>query len=265
MSDSSDRQIPATPRRREAARRDGLMPVAALPAWAASAGVAILLLPSWGQATVSAACETFRAAIAAAVPGPGRAAEVPWPLPAALVLPTLGVVAASAAAGLVVRFLLDGFSWQPARALPDLRRVDPLAGLRRVFSFGTLTAVLGNGVGLAILTVAIGFAAAPLLAGAAAADPLAESGAWIGAAWRAAAGVVAVAAALSVCQWALARLRFERRLRMTPQEFADEARGMQADPKVRLLHARRARRPVTPPGAPTAAGPRPEPGSRSGR
>lgn len=239
MSDSSDRVIPATPRRREAARRQGMMPVAALPAWAASAGVAILLLPAWGRTTVTAAAAALRDAIATAAPGPRQLAEVAWPLPLALLLPTLGVVAASAAAGLAVRFLLDGFSWQPARALPDLRRVDPLAGLQRIISAGTLTAALGNGISLAILATATACVVAPLVAGAGARDPLVEPASWIGAAWRAAVGLAAVAGVLSACQWALARLRFERRLRMTPQEFADEAKSMQADPKVRLLQQQR--------------------------
>ena len=50
--------------------------------------------------------------------------------------------------------------------------------------------------------------------------------------------VVAVAAAavlLAASQWIVARLRFERRIRMTPQEYADEARSMQAAPQVRLM------------------------------
>lgn len=215
------------------------MPTAALPAWAASAGVAILLLPAWGQATVTAAAEAMRAAIAGAAPLPGRAAETAWPLPAALVMPTLGMVAAAAAAGLAVRFLLDGFSWQPARALPAWGRVDPLAGLRRILSFGTLTTTIGNGIGLAILVAAAAFVMRPLLAAAGAADAFAEPASWVAAMWRAAVGVVAVAALLSVCQWGLARLRFERHIRMTPEEFADEAKSMQADPKVRLLQLRR--------------------------
>ena len=46
-------------------------------------------------------------------------------------------------------------------------------------------------------------------------------------------------AAVAVAQWGLARWRFERRIRMTPQEFADEAKSMQADPKVRLLRQQR--------------------------
>lgn len=238
MSDSSERVIPATPRRREAARREGMMPVAALPAWAASAGVAILLLPAWGRATVTAAADALRLAIATAA-GPRQVAEAAWPLPAALVLPTLGVVVAAAAAGLAVRVLLDGVSWQPARALPDPRRIDLLAGLRRIVSGGTLATALGNGAGLAILVAAAAFVLAPLVAGAGAADPFTDPGAWIGGSWRAAVGLAAVAAVVSACQWALSRLRFERRLRMTPQEFADEARSMQADPRVRLLQQRR--------------------------
>jgi len=48
---------------------------------------------------------------------------------------------------------------------------------------------------------------------------------------------------VAACQWAFARRRFEARIRMTPQEFADEARSMQADPKVRLLQQRRPAQP----------------------
>jgi flagellar biosynthesis protein FlhB len=45
---------------------------------------------------------------------------------------------------------------------------------------------------------------------------------------------VAAAAAVAAAQWGLARLRFEKRIRMTPQEFQEEMKGMEADPKVRL-------------------------------
>ena len=47
--------------------------------------------------------------------------------------------------------------------------------------------------------------------------------------------VVATAGVLAACQWGRARMRFEKRIRMTPDEFKDEPRGMQADPKIRLL------------------------------
>ena len=48
--------------------------------------------------------------------------------------------------------------------------------------------------------------------------------------------LTAAAAGVAASHWSLRRLRFERRIRMTPQEFADEARSMQADPKIRLMH-----------------------------
>jgi flagellar biosynthesis protein FlhB len=48
---------------------------------------------------------------------------------------------------------------------------------------------------------------------------------------------------VAVGQWLLARRRFEHRIRMTPQELADEQKEMQADPRVRLLNQRRSPRP----------------------
>jgi len=42
-------------------------------------------------------------------------------------------------------------------------------------------------------------------------------------------------------QWALARRRFERRIRMTPQEAVEEAKDMRADPRIRLFHMQRRR------------------------
>jgi flagellar biosynthesis protein FlhB len=58
-------------------------------------------------------------------------------------------------------------------------------------------------------------------------------------AWRQFGWLVAAAAVIAACQYAVARLRFEKAIRMTPQEFADEQKSMQADPKVRLMQQRR--------------------------
>jgi flagellar biosynthetic protein FlhB len=160
-------------------------------------------------------------------------------VPAAILLPTLGVVLASTSAALAVRFMLDGLSWEPGRLAPDLQRVDPFAGLRRICSLATLGAIVGSGLGLAALVAATGFAARPLVAIlSAAAGPVTGAQAWA-AASHTLTGLAAAAAAVAVVQWGLARLRFERRIRMTPQEFADEAKSMQADPKVRLLRQQR--------------------------
>lgn len=252
MSNASDRRLPATPRRREAARRQGAMPTAALPAWVASAVVAIILLPWWARTTLAAAAEMMREAIGAA---DGRAAADLFGLPPAAVWgPTAVLVAAGAAAALTVRFLLDGVAFRPGRIAPDLRRIDPRAGLRRIVSRGTLNAIVGHGLGLALLVGAAGLAAGPLRAVLSAADVAPAEGIAWEAARRGLAAVAAAAAVVAGCQWALARLRFEKSIRMTPEEFAAEARSAQADPRVRLLHQRRAAAVSRPPARRSGSG-----------
>jgi flagellar biosynthesis protein FlhB len=76
-------------------------------------------------------------------------------------------------------------------------------------------------------------------AGSAAAAPAA-----VAAPVAAAAPAAVAAACVAAARYAAARLRFERRIRMTPQECADEAKSLQADPKIRLLHQQRSRQPA---------------------
>lgn len=230
MADDSDRVIPATPRRREEARRRGMLPTASLPAWVATAGTAVLLLPAWAAATTSAATALVRESLAAA---PSAGSPLPASLPAVM-MPTLAVLAASAAAGLAVRFVLDGFSWHPARVLPAWSRIDPVAGLARVVSGRTLAAASAAGLGLAVVATSAAVVIGPLLA---ATDGLQAASS----AWRATAWVMAGAAVVAVVAWASARRRFERRIRMTPEEFAEESRSVQSDPKVRLLRQQQRR------------------------
>ena len=252
MSAASDRRLPATPRRREAARRQGAMPTAALPAWVASAVVAILLLPWWARTTLAATSEMMREAIVAAR-GLGTADLFGLP-PVAVWSPTAVLVAAGATAGLAVRFLLDGFALRPGRIAPDLRRIDPRAGLGRIFSRATLNAIAGHGLGLALLVSAAGLAAGPLLSILSAAESAPAAGLAWEAARRGVAAVAAAAAVIAGCQWALARLRFEKAIRMTPEEFAAEARTAQSDPRVRLLLQRRAAAVSRPPARNSGSG-----------
>ena len=83
----------------------------------------------------------------------------------------------------------------------------------------------------------------PLLAVQATLPEPGEIGPLVAVAWRAVAWVVAGAAAVAVGQWLLARRRFERRIRMTPEELAEEHKEMQADPRIRLLNQRRSPQP----------------------
>ncbi len=240
MADTHDRTIPATPRRREQARRQGLGAAADLPAWAASAAVAILLLPAWARQTIPAARDALGEAVTAAVAvNRGAGAGFSWAFAAALLLPTVGLLAASAVAGLAVRFACDGLSWRPGRAAVDPQRINPLAGLGRIFSGGTLATLLMAAAGLAVIVVA-GFVLARPLAGlqSRAVEP-GDLGGVAVAAWRAMAGLALTAVVLAAGQWLLARRRFERSIRMTPTELAEEQKELQADPRVKLLQRQR--------------------------
>ena len=235
MSDSADRTIPATPRRREAARQQGAMPASASLAWVASAVVVVALLPGWMRTTLPAAADMVRGVIATATSVRADTPAVSELVPMSILAPSLGLVLAAAAAGLAVRALCDGISWQPARIAFDLTRIDPLSGARRVFSGRTVMAIMGNAAALLLLGGVAYAVAGPLLGSGTLGDP--TRAALL--AWRQLGWLVAAAAVIAACQYALARLRFEKAIRMTPQEFADEQKSMQADPKVRLMQQKR--------------------------
>ncbi|MCX7413588.1 MAG: EscU/YscU/HrcU family type III secretion system export apparatus switch protein [Planctomycetia bacterium] len=240
MADASDRVIPATPRRREAARQQGSMPNAVLLAWVAMITTAVLLLPGWSRAIVPAAIDYFRQSLATAVRGPSAASLEPSSiLPMALLIPTAVVVLAAAVAGIVVRVLLDGSAWRLGRAAPAWQRIDPLAGLTRIFSRQTLGALVINACCLGALAAAAVLAAGPLVGLVAAAEGHADSDRWLGAVRGLLLPTVAAAFAIAAGQWGLARLRFEQRIRMTPEEFQTEMKSMEADPKIRLMREKR--------------------------
>lgn len=241
MSDSADRTLAATPRRRELARRQGMMPMAALPAWVATVATTLLLLPTWGAATFPAATTLVRESILASSVGPATPPRFDLMLPVSLLLPTLALVAVAGAVGLTVRVCLDGGAWQLSRVAPTLARISLWSGLGRIFALATLAAIVGHACGLALLATTAAVALAPLIriisSGELSHDPVGM----LAAAHRAMLWLVTAAAAVAACTWAVSRLRFERRIRMTPQEHADEARSLEADPKVRLMREQRRR------------------------
>jgi len=242
MSEASDRTIPATPHRREAARQQGAMPMAALLAWVAMVAAVLLLLPGWAMVTVPAAVGMLRQSLRAAIlQPPGASSDLSDLVPTALLLPTVGLVLVSAAVGLLVRFMLDGSSWRLSRALPEFQRIDLLAGLKRMISISTGRMLLGNAVSLVILVVAAAFFARPLVSLSAGSHEVGNPAAFFSIAQQSLLQLAAVAAMVAICQWSLSRRRFEQRIRMTPQEFADESRSLEADPKVRLLREKQFR------------------------
>jgi flagellar biosynthetic protein FlhB len=260
MSDQSQRTIPATPRRREAARQQGMMPLSTLPAWIAAVVTAVALGPAWAAATLPAASEMLEASIVAAGRERGIALDLAAVIPARLVMPTVAVVLVSGGVGLLVRLLLDGAAWRPARIMPAGQRVNPLTGLARIFSLQTAIALGANALALAVVATAAAWAIGPLVVGGATGggiDLVSEPLPLLVRGQRVIFGLSIAAAVVAAAQWAAARWRFERRIRMTPQEFQDEARSLQADPKVKLMREK-TRRQLT-------AAPSPAPDSRSDR
>lgn len=235
MSDAAERSIPATPRRRAAAREEGAAPNAAIPAFVTLVAAAVLLLPGWAQTAVPAAGGFMRESLAAAFAAPhDGGVDHRLLFPARVLLPTAALVVATAGAGLCARFFLDGSAWRLARAAPRWRRIDPFGGAARVLSLATLRAVLWNGLCLAVLVAAMAFATGPLVAVLQAPGPMLDAAPAIAALRGMLLPVLLAAAVVAAAQWSVARLAFERRLRMTPEEFKEEMRGMEADPKIKL-------------------------------
>ncbi|MBN1396011.1 MAG: EscU/YscU/HrcU family type III secretion system export apparatus switch protein [Pirellulales bacterium] len=154
-------------------------------------------------------------------------------------LPVLGLIFL---AGVAVNVLQTGFLFLPQRLKIDPQRVSPLGGLERIFSSSNL---VGLAFGVAKLLVVAAVAGAVLygerqsLAGLAALDPegLALGMFWIS--FRTTLKVGGVLLALAVLDYAYQRWRYERDLRMTPQELREEARNLEGDPR---LAARRKQR-----------------------
>ena len=260
MSDQSQRTIPATPRRREAARQQGMMPLSTLPAWIAAVVTAVALGPAWAKATLPAAAEMLEDSILTAGRERGTALDLSAVIPLRLVMPTVAIVLVSGGVGLLVRLLLDGAAWRPARILPAGHRINPLAGLGSILSPQTAITLGANALALTVVVAAAAWAIAPLVVGSAVGgsiDLVAEPLPLLVRGQRAILGLAIAAAVVAAAQWAAARWRFERRIRMTPQEFQDEARSLQADPKVKLMREK-TRRLLT-------AAPSPAPDSHSGR
>lgn len=231
MTANGDRSIPATPRRREAAREQGLAPTAAAITWPLLAVFVLAALPGWGRATTAAAIAAVQAAAAGDAEGVGRHTL-------AMIGPTAVVVLAALVLLIGVRLLGDGAGWRLGRASFQFSRIDPFAGLRRLFSSNALLRSLLAVVGLSGLLGVVGVTTGPLVAAvrdARASLPgqqqffvpslvAAERFLW----W-----FLAAATLVAVGQWLIQRILFERRIRMTPAEFREELRSLQADPKIR--------------------------------
>jgi flagellar biosynthesis protein FlhB len=235
MSESQDRTLPATPRRREDARNRGLAPNGAVLGWPAMAAVVLFAMPVWCRTTSSA---TVAAIENIQMTGNGGSSYILLPI----VFPTIVVVALALGVLLLVRTFFDGAAWRFDRLAFRFERIDPKAGLQRMISKVTAVRTANSFIGIAILASAAWLLAGPLVV--ALGDFSAHSGAGAGAGegqgselllpavnylW----GILIVAGMVAAADWWLQRFRFERKIRMTPSELREELRGLRSDPKVR--------------------------------
>ncbi len=237
MSESQDRTLPATPRRREDARNRGLAPNGAVLGWPAMAAVVLFAMPVWFRTTSLA---TVAAIENIQMTGNEGSSYVLLPI----VFPTVVVVTLALGVLLLVRTFFDGAAWRLDRLAFRFERIDPKIGLQRIISKLTAIRAANSFIGLAILASAAWLLAGPLVV--ALGDFSAHSGAGAGAGagggqgsellfpavnylW----GILMVTGVVAATDWWLQRFRFEKKIRMTPSELREELRGLRSDPKVR--------------------------------
>lgn len=232
---SSERTLPATPRRREQAHRLGLLPVSDTVAWIAAASVLTASLPIWLRSvgeTLSSHLAQLPQEMARLQLRPGpQAARFAWQL----IWPTAVLTTLVAATQLGIRLLLDRPRLNFGR-LSSVERMHPLNGLRRIASRETLRLLLSSIIAIAALAVAVRWASTDLLAYAyrVTLDPYAEiqGPLWLG--WWGLWTMVLTASIIAVIQQIFRWRASERRLRMTAEEMRDEQRMMEADRRIHL-------------------------------
>jgi len=246
MSAAGDKRFDPTPTRKERAVREGNVARSAELSGVASFGAAALA----ATAAVPFACGAAMAALrgASAHPlgmstsafamgaAPPASALVTVALPSALVAVALAAfapAAAAAVAGVAVGLAQAGGLRLTGLKL-DLKRLDPFAGLKRMLgadaAIGAARAALAFAAALAAL-VPLGrdvLAAAASLASPAAAALLVGQ-----AALRAVGCALAVGAAFALADYALARKRWAKGLKMSFDELKREAKENEGDPQAK--------------------------------
>jgi flagellar biosynthesis protein FlhB len=225
MSDA-EKPFDATPARRARARREGNVARSAEASSVAAFGAAILAaalaVPLGAGAAASAVRVTAR-----------RAHEVE---PLALVLLAVAALlpaAAAATAGCAVALVQSGGLRATALRL-DPARLQPVAGLKRMLGGEAAVAALRGTLAFGVAVVAVAPVVRDVVAsGATLASPAAAAALAGGAALRACLAAAAVGATFALADYALARRRWLRGLRMSLEELKRDAKEHDGDPQAR--------------------------------
>jgi flagellar biosynthetic protein FlhB len=236
----SERSEPATPRRRQEARRRGQVAVSRDLTAAVSLLVLSIFFLIWGPSWLGELATSFGLMVGDLGQSPFTAlADLGGSFAALAIVP----LALAFAVTLMTGFAQTGLLLRPAALIPDFTRLNPAAGLQRLFSRQALVQAGKSLLELVLLGVlaftTLSGLVPTLLNGAAPAGVAL-------AVFQTAAGLAVKLAVvyllLAVFDYAFQRRQMEQRLRMTRAEVREEARQTEGAPEVRRQQRQRQRR-----------------------
>jgi flagellar biosynthetic protein FlhB len=237
--DVGERTEPATPRRREEARRRGQHAYSRDLTGVVVLFVAVVAFHLYGESMLGQSARLVRRGLSAAWTSIDPAqvrieiSRLAW-----IAAETLWIwLALVYAAVLLASFAqVGGPSLAAEKSFFDLNRLNPVSGLARIFSVRGLVRTLtdvGKVVAVGIVAYLFLIDRLPSLA-AASRLPFPALGAYAFAeALTLAYYLLAVLFALALVDWAYQRYQFERDLRMTRQQVKDEAKDLEGDPQIK--------------------------------
>ncbi len=226
-SERSQKIFDATPARRQKAKREGNVArsneVSGIAAFACAALAMFATLPWLGESVTAALVATSRR------PDLARLPSVVFALPAIALIPAGAAAAGSIAVNL---WQAGGLTVSPPKL--QLNRLNPVSGLKRMVAG---EAIVGAIRALAAFTVAA-FALWPMVSELVTqATALSDAGAFgvlvLAGAQRACAATLGVGACFAIADYALARRRWLRDLKMTREEIRRDQKENDGDPHAR--------------------------------
>jgi len=227
----ADKPFAATPSRRDRAKRDGNVARSAEVCSVAAFGGSLLA----ACAAVPLAAQGAAAALADAAAHPFTPSASP-----AVGIVALAALAPALAAGVAAGSLAfaQGGGLHVTPISLDLKRLDPLAGLKRMLGGEAVIALVRATAAFVASTAAIVPLGAEIIAaGSRLGTPGATAALVASAALRACATALAVGSLFAVADYALARRRWLRGLRMSFEELKRDAKENDGDPQARARRA----------------------------
>jgi flagellar biosynthesis protein FlhB len=226
-ADSGDKRYDATPSRRERAKRDGNVArsgeLTSLTAFGASTLAGALAVPAAAGGAFTAVRD------AAAHPLRGGVS----PALASVALAALMPAIAAAGAGSAVA-LAQGGGLHVTGVHAELKRLNPVAGLKRMFGGEALVAVVRAALAFGAALLAMFPLAGDIVgAGSAVRAPGGAAALVASAALRACCAALAVGTVFAGADYALARRRWLRGLKMSFDELKRDAKENDGDPQAR--------------------------------